>query len=75
MAILQKGRDFIDDDLDLDQQPVVTSPYGDRIFPPVDGEACECERAVGPDIVTLPLKRLDDPAPKCPSSVWSQLRD
>lgn len=69
MAILQKCRDIVEDDLDLDQQPVVTSPYGDRIFLAVDVEACEFKRAVGPNIVTLPLKRLDDPAAKCPASV------
>lgn len=69
MAIPQKCRDFVNDDLDLDQQPVVTSPYGDRIFLLVDSEAYESELAVGPNIVTLPLKRLDDPAAKCPASV------
>lgn len=75
VSVLHNSPDFVDNDLDLDQQPVVTSPYGDITFHPVVGEACEGERAVGPDVVTWTVERLDDSTAKRPASVWSQFTD
>lgn len=46
-SIAQNSPDFVDDDLDLDQQPAVPSLNGDVTFNPVVGEASEGERAVG----------------------------
>lgn len=71
-SILQNGPDFVDDNLDLDQQPVVTSPCGDITFHPVVGEVSEGEWAVGPHIEHWIIEGLDDTAAKCPASVWSQ---
>lgn len=72
---LHNSPDFVDDDLDLDQQPVVTSPCGDITFHPVVGEAGEREWAVWPDVETWTVERLDDSAAKCPASVWTQFTD
>lgn len=52
VSILHNSPDFVDDDLDLDQQPAVTSPRGDVTFDSVVGEAGEGERAVRFHIIT-----------------------
>lgn len=72
-SILQKfGSDFVDDDLDLNNQPAVSAPYRDVTLHPVVGEAGEGERASGPHVENRAVERLDDPAAECPASIWSQ---
>ena len=51
-SILHNSPDFVDDDLDSDQQPVVLSPCGDVTLHPVVGEVGEEEHAVGPNVET-----------------------
>lgn len=69
-SIRQNSPDFVDNDLDLDQQPAVVPPCGDVTLHPVVGEAGESERAVGAHVETWTIERLDNPAAKCPASVW-----
>lgn len=73
-SILQNSPDFVDDDLDVDQQPAVTSQCGDVTFHPIVGEAGEGERAAGPHVEAWTVERLNDPAAKSPASVWSPQR-
>lgn len=73
--ILQNSADFVDDDLDLVQQPAVASSYGDVTFDPVVSEAGEGERAVGQHIETQTAERLENTTAERPASVWSQVSE
>lgn len=72
--ILKNSPDFVDDDLDADQQAAVVSPCDDVTLHPVLGESGEGERAVRSHIEAGTVKGLDDPAAKSPANVWAFLR-
>lgn len=71
ISILQHSPDFVDDYLNLGQQPVVTSPYSHITFHPVVGEVGEDEHAARPHVETWAVVRLDNPTSKGPAGVWS----
>lgn len=67
-SILQNSPDFVHCDLDLNQQPAVSSPYGYVVFHTIVGEAGESERAIGPHVVTQAFEGLDDSTAIRPAS-------
>lgn len=66
---MQNRHDFVDDDLDSDQEPGAVSQYDDVTIDTIVGETGECERAAGPDVENGAIERLDDAAAECPASV------
>lgn len=70
--VLQNCPDFVDDDLDVDQQAAVAPPRGDVTLHPVVGESGEGEWAVRPHVEAGTIKGLDDPTAKGAAGVWTK---